>query len=202
MRLSCLLLIVYALFQSNNIKSQEINFDSLRLIVWEKDTKLSWNDFENIDTSKVNTDALAESGILMFGYPQKINNAIEVEVINFFIKNISWNVGKYNKLLIEHEQIHFDISEYYTRLLRSYIANIKITRYIEAKALIDLCVGMCDNAQRLYDLETNHGKNINAQKKWRKKIDEDLLELNKYYKNSYTSEQMNEFERLLLLNYN
>jgi predicted secreted Zn-dependent protease len=84
---------------------------------------------------------------------------------------------------LEHEQLHFDLSQIYARQLRKKIADSKLNLFNftkESNKIFDDIFFLYKERQNLYDTETNHGINNAAQKKWEKNIETELNELETY----------------------
>lgn len=183
--------------------SQCYVIDDFNVIIWNKNRLLEWKDFVqvNVGFSEGETTTGCESGIVlgareaesaigMLAFPSS-NKNIKLEIINVFVVQDSWAIGKPDKNLLEHEQIHFDISEYYTRLCRLYISRSESKDPMVLKSIYHLCLGMWINAQILYDIEVKHGNNVMNQNKWKKSINEKLNELDSLYKDHYSAEEIN-----------
>lgn len=84
-----------------------------------------------------------------------------------------------NKWLLNHEQRHFDIGEAHIRLFRKKLAEVKfVSEWKISKTvfgLMEVYLQQSNQAQAKYDLETNHGLNRIAQKKWDASIDSMLF---------------------------
>lgn len=85
--------------------------------------------------------------------------------------SVSGNIKDLEKV-IKHEQKHFDIAEYQTRLLNKAILKVEDWKLVDKIYLTYL--NSLDSLQTLYDLETKYSLNEMAQKNWDKKI-EDLM---------------------------
>lgn len=82
-----------------------------------------------------------------------------------------WQLG----IVLNHEQIHFHITEYQVRILNAKLVGVKSPN--EMIALYNYQVNQRDKMQEQYDQETNHGLNYTEQTRWSNKIKE-LLKLN------------------------
>lgn len=82
--------------------------------------------------------------------------------------SVSANIKDLNGI-VRHEQGHFDLAEYETRLLNKAILNVSDFKVVDKIYLT--YQNKFDSLQRLYDFETNFSLNEAAQKKWRQKID-------------------------------
>jgi len=150
-------------------------------INWSVDRKLSWDDFKGVpDTLNYpNTLALTNSG---FGYESGVNmfKAGKVFIQSVFDTNKSWVVleGR-NDYVLRHEQIHFDITEIYSRKLRKELAdaNINSKNAANSKPIFERIFREMELRQKRYDQETKRGKKKETQEHWEAIFE---LELAKY----------------------
>lgn len=142
-------------------------FSQEPMIEWSKLAKLTWSDFK-AEADRSNP-FLAQT-FAGFGYKYKFNSdSLQVETSANFKPNKSW-VKKSSDALLAHEQLHFDIAEYYRRVFLNRIfklnlspasAKQQITSTYE-QTLLDLRA-----EQKKYDEETNHSIDKNKQEEWR-----------------------------------
>lgn len=150
-------------------------------ILWRADRKLTWDDFKGIpDTLNYpNTLALTNSG---FGYETGVNlfKDGKVFVQSVFNTYDSWVVpdGR-NDYVLRHEQIHFDITEIYSRKLRKELADAKIksSNATAAQAIFKKVFREMELRQIRYDQETQRGDKKETQEHWEAVV---KLELAKY----------------------
>jgi hypothetical protein len=76
--------------------------------------------------------------------------------------------GYHLKRIIDHEQGHFDLTEYITRKLRQRLENCTNSELAESIYYDHLT--LMDELQQLYDSQTDHGRDEDLQKKWDLKI--------------------------------
>jgi hypothetical protein len=196
--MKCISLLILVLYSLEVDCQNEFENDSI--IIWNISRKLTLNDFKklkgnNIKSTIDNRKAFAYSNVSVFLNPSYINceDLDEVIVYTIFNKNKSWKNkylenGKYIKYdknyLLNHEQIHFDISEIYVRKIRYLIKSMKNDCDFEVfkgkyyKLLKDLAV-----VQAKYDKQTKHSLDKIKQKKWNKKVDSLLREYKDYEMN-------------------
>ncbi|MGJ8661818.1 MAG: DUF922 domain-containing protein [Bacteroidota bacterium] len=151
-------------------------------IKWSQDYLLKWTDFKGKPDSASKSHALTT-----------VNNSIDykltsdtlyVQINCQFIKKESWLKTTPTENLLTHEQRHFDISELSCRKLRQKISNYKVSNL--NKANLDLndsfneMMTECDQLNKKYDLETQHGTIFEKQKEWNAKIKKELEELNSF----------------------
>lgn len=156
-------------------------------IEWSADRKLTWGDFKGKpDTIEYpNTLALTHSG---FGYESGINLLKEGEIFvqSVFNTNKSWVVPKgRNDYVLRHEQIHFDITEIYSRKLRKELADAKITssNLVKAKTIFDKVFNELQKRQDKYDRETKYGDKKETQENWEAIVEIELAKYDFYKSN-------------------
>lgn len=158
-------------------------------IEWSKDRKLTWNDFKGKPINRLDFTAGAESNC-GFGFQSNVVRLIgkvKMKVVNTFDCNLSWVLPENKKSieLLEHEQLHFDLSQIYARHLRKKLDDSKLNLFNftkESNKIFDDIFLLFKERQTLYDSETNHGINNAVQKNWKKNIEKELNELETYSK--------------------
>lgn len=151
------------------------------IIEWNKNRKLTWNDFKGEIPKIKNGAAISGTGVFTnFSYS---NRKINIKIIAVFDCNKSWTNTDNNEALI-HEQGHFDIAEIYARKLRMELSIIgrtkkeghimQINKYINDKEQ------QRKDYNKLYDKETKHSINKEKQKEWNERIAKELEELEEY----------------------
>ncbi|WP_372938074.1 DUF922 domain-containing protein [Seonamhaeicola sp.] len=159
------------------------------VLSWSESYKLSWTDFKGSPNLQDSAVAVTASGI-SFGYSIKQTNN---EVTNFstqvhahFYPEQSWyKPDRAGIHVLNHEQLHFDITELHARKLRYEINKLKITNHVksELKTLQKTINLELKNTQNKYDLETNFSRNIEAQAQWKAYIAQELKKFSKYKSN-------------------
>src|SRR5690606_30202906 len=99
-------------------------------IFWQEDG-LSWNDFKSAPNQSSSFHANTSAGISYSWGIKNSNGIIELnyEVLSFFNPENSWvKPGSDNKYLLQHEQLHFDITELHARKLRKKLSEIKVNQ--------------------------------------------------------------------------
>jgi len=86
---------------------------------------------------------------------------------------LSWmkNSAKNSISLMRHEQYHFNIAEYYSRVLNRLITNMDSKYKFEVQYKLDSIRNKNDKMQTQYDDETNHNLNEKEQNNWERRID-------------------------------
>jgi len=153
---------------------------------WNYDYRLQWTDFKGKPTWQTTTVAVTASGI-SFSLSTKKS---ESKLINYsymirahFYPEKSWCVKeRVTPYILNHERLHFDITELFARKFRQRIESTTFTMDISAQmdAIHTAINKELETMQNVYDVETNNSQNVQNQKEWETKI---ILQLNKlaYY---------------------
>ncbi len=85
----------------------------------------------------------------------------------------SWvRINHASEALLQHEQTHFDMTEFCARGLQQELNQMNLG--LNKKALIEAVEAKweqkLEQLQEQYDNETRHGINLNTQKEWSKKF--------------------------------
>jgi hypothetical protein len=152
-------------------------------LYWDERNQLAWSDFKEVGTLRGNEVAHVNTGTEIHLISYK-NNSAKYQIRAFICKsNTLVKKGKQNPHLLNHEQVHFDIRELYTRKLRKVFATqvFKEDSFENAfNQITTLKYKECIDYQELYDSETNHSKNKEKQEEWNKRIAKELEELEAY----------------------
>lgn len=148
------------------------NKPSENVIYWSDDRPLTWSDFQgNPDYNYGDVSALTSSGILHFKGCE--NGKIIYEIKAYFEKDYSW--VKEEALTdhhLQHEQIHFDITELYAKKLKIALDK-KVFRCGEEEQFDQFVQDFLmkwQKAQINYDLYTHYSMKHPEQKEWKHKV--------------------------------
>ena len=150
-------------------------------ITYRKYNTLKWTDFK--------ADAPVDSPFtasVSSGMSYKWSYSTSAGIIDFrfsieakLYRNLSWSVYKSGKQeVLKHEQLHFDITELFTRKFRKALEEYVVKRNIR-KDVATIYEGIEKQRiemQLLYDKETNHSINKESQLAWEKKVSKLLTE--------------------------
>jgi hypothetical protein len=141
------------------------------LLTWEKNVPLTWEDFKGLPVPGNPYGAAAHTGI-SYGYTySRTGNQVELifEVSSNFNKNSSWSKKeKQSSALLNHEQVHFDITELHARMLRKAFASTSFSADYKAeiKHLFSTHIQAMQQMQERYDEESDHSMNLPKQAEW------------------------------------
>lgn len=171
---------ILLLFAAENSFSQQ-----QEKIEWEEGQKLSWTDFRGAPKQGVAYEANTNSGIsFSWSYSTESGQPVlKYEVATNFFPLLSWvKQNEKDMYLLDHEQLHFDISELHARKLRKAIGEYETGRNIR-RDLNRIYEGIEKDRvamQKLFDSETIHSTNKKAEAGWRKFVKEELAKLSDY----------------------
>jgi hypothetical protein len=158
-------LIIFALILFNQIVSAQVN----DTIVYSSSKKIEWGYFKG--KPKKDTLAAAISTTI----------CLETEKVSFWDGRVtfkcyavmypyeSWVRSNYMDLkTLQHEQIHFDITEACARALETEINNMRIrsVKSPQIRTTFDKWVNKLEDLQKQYDKETRGGNDPVAQNFW------------------------------------
>ncbi len=152
-----------------------------KLIEWSSTRKLVWEDFK-AEPGKEPDSTIAAGTYCGFGFNAVVKPFLKYRIFatNTFNCTLSWVLPgqNHNPTLLAHEQLHFDICEVYTRLLRKQLRGQHNGPVNERMKLIFRTISEKNTArQLLYDKETVHGSLQVKQKEWASQINKELAEL-------------------------
>ena len=161
--------------------------DRQETILWSTTNDLEWDDFKANPDLYNNVAAVTASG-LSFQYSTKKSSTGELIDYNFnieahFFPKDSWyKKESVNTTILNHERLHFDITELFARQFRKKLATTKFSKNIdsEIKAIYRNIKIALSKVQNQYDNETNHSRNLEKQKEWEIKINSELQKLADY----------------------
>lgn len=162
-------------------------FQQDRSMTWSDDLQLQWEDFNGTPTRGTTVVAVTASG-LSFGFSTKMTETQLVDYTAFvdahFYPDKSWYVKeRANSVILDHERLHFDITELHARKFKQRIAQTKFDLSINSQMerIHNSITDELRQMQQKYDTETDHSQNVDKQKEWQKFIKVQLDKLS-YYK--------------------
>ncbi len=187
------------------------------IIYWKKDYKLKWDDFQGLPDTTKNYLAVTTSEIADNEIPVKGQDSLKIVILTEFLKDFSykwfahlWDTN-FKTEALEHEQIHFDITEVYARKLRQKIKpliskaanrnsswiqdqieefNHKLTAesWIEQEQFDSAVSFYHTQGFKVYrvNIASDYDTVRRRQNLWRQKVDKELSDLEKYSENAMT----------------
>lgn len=163
-------------------------------ILWQENKKLKIQDFkaDNKDTIKVNRQqflgAISAIRIEYSSFQRNKNSVPDFSIKTYFDPNESWMLLK-NDYVLQHEQIHFDITELYARKMRKSVESLRqknVTNISIYRKKIQHWNVMKEKASNQFDADNQDyyikiGQKILFQKNpkqeaWKKKVDRELFQ--------------------------
>lgn len=153
-----------------------------RHLVWNASQPLTWDDFKASPDANSEMLAMTKSRI-SFKWSCTEQGEFSVDVLARFDRGESWRRKEATDALLKHEQWHFNITELYARKLRKLMAEIEEPCSLSAeelKARAGAVQQDWDKRQKLYDKETNHSTDVEAQKHWELMLAKEMKALEEY----------------------
>jgi hypothetical protein len=157
------------------------------IFLWDENRKLESADFKKNPSSSLDSlTGLSYTGLSVLKQ-EDVSGYIDSSTIGiyaWFNQDSSWIIYKNDSLVLLHEQIHFDITEVYSRKMRKEIVSMYNTHskiiYSQLDSFYNLYFDSCAWVQDEFDTQTNHGINALKQAQWRIKISQNLQNLSNW----------------------
>jgi len=137
-------------------------------ITWSEDTKLSWADFQSLpDYENDFAKALTASSIRYKYSCQEDTIFYTIEAV--FKRNESWvKPEAYTQHILDHEQLHFDITELFAREMSKELRKQTYQCGEEARfqEKVDFILSEWRHVQMTYDKETFYSVREDDQARW------------------------------------
>lgn len=152
---------------------------------WNEAYQLAWTDFKEQPDANARAVAITASGIT-FGYSIKEANkqviSYTTAIFTHFYPDKSWRKAEADEQVLQHEQLHFDITELYARKFRQRLTELKTSNTIgEQLKKLNVTINKELAAfQDVYDTETDFSRNAKEQTRWKSEIAKQLAALSKY----------------------
>ena len=176
------------------ISLMSFSFVKDNFILWQENKKLKIQDFkaDNKDTVKVNRQqflgAISAIRIEYSSFQRNKNSVPDFSIKTYFDPNESWMLLK-NDYVLQHEQIHFDLTELYARKMRKSVESLRqknVTNISIYRKKIQRWNAMKEKASNQFDADNQDyyikiGQKILFQKNpkqeaWKKKVDRELFQ--------------------------
>ncbi len=154
-------------------------------ILWGK--KLKWADFQGEIPKNSKFDALTHSAISLNFDGANITLNFDIQTV--FSPVDSWKKVGVNEYILKHEQLHFDITEYHSRLLRKKLKNHRFKNFAAVEKdimrIFNESSAAANAMQVKYDEETDHSINKKKQAKWNTKVKKLLSKTSAHRKTAF-----------------
>ena len=168
---SRLIILLFVLFVNSLLCGQEIT----ESIAWDSSKKLTWDDFKGAVPMDAVPAATTASGISYEYSANLIHHEVTLDfkVTAYFYPNESWYKPTIcDANILQHEQLHFDISEMFARRMRIKLRNTSFTENVKAeiREIYRETLKELEAFQDKYDWETNFSRNPEGQAQWNAQI--------------------------------
>lgn len=169
---------------SFSLKAQDGLKKEIDQIFWSDWYRLEWTDFlaEPNATDKV---AAVSKIALPYTYESDGEGEMTVKISVCFIKSESWvNKSKKNNVLLQHEQLHFDIAELHRRMIVKALTEEDFDKENYKEKLEEIIDRVWMKGYRKmqdkYDKETNFSRVFKSQISWNKYVAQQLRNYDDY----------------------
>ena len=149
--------------------------------VWRAERPLTWEDFQGQPDFRSEKTAYTKSRIKSkWSYT---GDKLTYKVYAIFEPSNSWARKPKTDHLLAHEQLHFDITEAYARMLRREFARIEDPETMGSDGIKAITRGVREEwhrRQKEFDRETDHSVNEEAEARWRAEIKAMLESMSDY----------------------
>lgn len=157
---------------------------STNRIIWNDWYRLEWTDFEGQAEEGSKIAALSSIG-LPYTYVTDGEGMMTISINVCFFKDESWSKEEaHNKVLLQHEQLHFDIAELHRRMIVKELMKAEFTKNNYEEKLDEIVNRYWSNSYRQmqdkYDKETNFSRVFQAQINWNRFVTQQLRNLEEF----------------------
>ncbi|WP_347156965.1 DUF922 domain-containing protein [Pontibacter chitinilyticus] len=150
-------------------------------LAWSPSRRLSWNDFKGVPQHDNPHHALTAANLTVDAH--RSHNALDYDVRCVFLPSESWTKNNKSEKLLQHEQLHFDLTEIYARLLRKKLRLLSPT-CPDFNQKLSIAVSDTFHKwkaeQEAFDTTSNHGLQEEVEQVWATHIAQRLEELKAY----------------------
>jgi uncharacterized protein YcgL (UPF0745 family) len=163
------------------------NRNTENTISWNKYYKLKPSDFQGKKNRNYKGTAAITASSFGFSIVDDNGNISGNIFVRFYRDDSWWNPDNNNsnrvKEILDHEQLHFDITELFGRKLYKEILKLKSNNKLNNKTVervYKTIEKQYHNYQDDYDRDTAHSLNKNEQAEWEKRISSELEQYSGY----------------------
>lgn len=154
---------------------------SVEQLPWSPERRLSWDDFKASPDSANTHHAMTAANLAV---DAKCNGGkFNYTVRCVFLPTESWTKNKKSARLLQHEQLHFDLTEVHARMLRKRLQTLgssctSVQSNLNETVSAAFAAWKAD--QKRFDEVSNHGLDAKVTEKWALAIHDKLLKLEHY----------------------
>lgn len=172
----------------DNVNGASRNFAASRTVevsseqlAWSPDRRLSWEDFKAMPDSTNEHHAMTAANLAV---DAKCNgNKFNYQVRCVFLPTESWTKNRRSQKLLQHEQMHFDLTEVHARLLRKKLEALGTsctTAQNDLNETVSAAFAAWKKDQNRFDEASRHGLNAEVSNAWAIAINKKLDQLEQY----------------------
>ena len=148
-------------------------------LTWSPERRLSWEDFQGSPDDANPHHALTAANLAVNASCRQDGFSYQVNCV--FLPTESWSKNKKSEKLLEHEQLHFDLTEVHARLLRKKLALLSCSNLKEnLSSTVTNAFAQWKAEQQTFDTACKHGLNAEEEGVWAADIALRLRELEAY----------------------
>ena len=148
-------------------------------VTWSVDRRLSWEDFKGIPDDSNPHHALTAANLAVNANCKSQGFTYQVNCV--FLSNESWTKNKKSEQLLEHEQLHFDLTEVHARLLRRDLQRLNCANLKEKlNSTVSSAFTRWKAEQNRFDAASKHGLNAREEQVWAANVAKRLQALEAY----------------------
>jgi hypothetical protein len=146
---------------------------------WSTSRRLTWEDFRGHPDEANPHHALTAANLAVNATCKEKGFFYEVSCV--FLPTESWTKNTKSQKLLEHEQLHFDLTEVHARLLRKELQQLNCSN-LKAKLnpTVNSAFARWKAEQNAFDTASKHGLNAEEQGAWAASISQHLQALELY----------------------
>lgn len=148
-------------------------------VTWSVNRRLSWEDFRGKPDESNPHHALTAANLAVNANCK--NQGFTYEVNCVFLPGESWTKNKKSEQLLEHEQLHFDLTEVHARLLRRDLQRLNCANLKEKlNGTVSSAFSRWKAEQDRFDTTSKHGLNAKVEQVWAANVAKRLQALEAY----------------------
>lgn len=140
-------------------------------VYWRSGRPLTWSDYRAVPEANSPFAAITTAGIAYtLSYTKR---SMKTRVFCYMLPDKSWAKERGRRALLEHEQLHFDITELFARRLERAFKAYHFTFATvgrDLQKIFDRINREKTETNEQYDKETNFSLNAVRQARWKRKI--------------------------------